>query len=239
MSGLDAPLTPAPGSYLKTYGASVSNFESTGSQDGGGRTVASGLVRQAGLPIGLFDQEKVLLTTDEFFALYNAIPEISRDPAIGLKLGTDDRIELYDPICIAALCSGSFRDALKRLGRYKQLTCPEEIALVERGEECAVRFNWLLAEEEELVVLVDACFAWIMTIARRGTGRPIHPKRVEFQRPEVHRRVYEKHFQFRVPVIIGHDITGNYDDVVSSVAADWPDPHGLLDSTSYCAEMLF
>jgi hypothetical protein len=45
------------------------------------------LLRQAGLPIGLFDQEKVLLTTDEFFALYNAIPEVSRDPAIGLKLG--------------------------------------------------------------------------------------------------------------------------------------------------------
>lgn len=130
------------------------------------------LLRQAGLPIGLFDQEKVLLTTDEFFALYNAIPEVSRDPAIGLKLGTDDRIELYDPICIATLCSRSFQDALKRLGRYKQLTCPEDIALVERGEECAVRFNWLLAEEEEPAVLVDACFAWIMTIARHGRGAP-------------------------------------------------------------------
>jgi len=30
---------------------------------------------------------------------------------------------------------------------------------------------------------------------RRGTGQPIHPKRVEFERPETHRAVYEKHFQ--------------------------------------------
>ena len=44
-------------------------------------------------------------------------------------------------------------------------------------------------------MLVDVCFAWILSIARRGTGQPIHAKRVEFQRPEVHRAIYEKHFQ--------------------------------------------
>jgi hypothetical protein len=41
-------------------------------------------------------------------------------------------------------------------------------------------------------------FAWILSIARRGTGQPIHPKRVEFQRFEAHRAIYEKHFQCRV-----------------------------------------
>ena len=83
------------------------------------------LLRQAGLPIGLFDQEKVLLTTEEFFALYNAIAEVSQDPAIGLKLGTEDRIERYDPIASAALCTRSFRDAcqfllprIPRMGRH-------------------------------------------------------------------------------------------------------------------------
>jgi AraC-like DNA-binding protein len=39
------------------------------------------------------------------------------------------------------------------------------------------------------------CFAWILTIVRRGTGQSIHPKRVEFQRGEAHRAVYEKYFQ--------------------------------------------
>jgi len=153
------------------------------------------VLHQAGLPIGLFNQEKVLLTTDEFFAFYRGIAEVSRDPAIGLRLGTEDRIERYDLIAIAALCSRSFRDALERLGRYKQLTCPEKIDLVERGNDCAVHFTWLLAHEEEPAVLVDVCFAWIVTIARRGMGRPVCPTRVEFLRPEAHRRVYERHFQ--------------------------------------------
>jgi AraC-like DNA-binding protein len=152
-------------------------------------------LRCAGLPIGLFSQDKILLTTEEFFALYRGIAEVSRDPAIGLKLGTEDRMERYDPIAIAAVCTRSFRDAVDRIGRYKQLTCPEKIALVERGNESAVHFTWLLAHEEEPALLVDVCFAWILSIARRGTGRSIHPKRVEFQRPEANRAIYEKHFQ--------------------------------------------
>jgi len=153
------------------------------------------VLRQAGLPIGLFQQEKVQLSTEEFFALYRAISEVSRDPAIGLKLGTEERIERYDPIVIAALCTRTFRDAIGRLSRYKQLVCPEKIDLVERGSECAVHFSWLLAQEPEPAMLVDVCFAWIMTVARRGSGRPIRPKRVGFQRPEAHRGIYEKHFQ--------------------------------------------
>jgi len=153
------------------------------------------VVRQAGLPLGVLNQEKVLLTTEEFFALYHGIAEVSSDPTIGLKLGTEDRMERYDPIAIAAISTRSLRDAIGRIGRYKQLTCPEKISLVERGNESAVHFTWLLAHEEEPAMLVDVCFAWILSIARRGTGRPIHAKRVEFQRPEVHRAIYEKHFQ--------------------------------------------
>jgi hypothetical protein len=98
------------------------------------------VLRQAGLPIGLFDQEKILLTTEEMFALHRATYEVSGDPAIGLKLGTEERVERYDPIAIAALCTRSFRDALQRMARYKQLTCPEEIKIAGRGDECVVQF---------------------------------------------------------------------------------------------------
>jgi AraC-like DNA-binding protein len=155
----------------------------------------SAILARAGLPVTLFNEEKILLTTEEFFALYRGIAEVSGDPAIGLRLGTENRIERYDPIKIAALSTRSFRNAVERLSRYKQLTCPEKIDLVERGNECAVRFSWLLAQEEEPAVLVDVCFAWIMTIAQRGAGRRIRPKRVEFQRPEESLQTYEKHFE--------------------------------------------
>src|SRR5882757_4598916 len=124
------------------------------------------VLRQAELPLGLFDQEKILLKTEEMFALYRGISEVSKDPAIGLKLGTEERVERYDPIAIAALYTRSFRDALHRMARYKQLTCPEEIRLVERGGEYLVQFIWLLADQQEPPLLVDACFAWVVGIGR-------------------------------------------------------------------------
>jgi AraC-like DNA-binding protein len=163
------------------------------------------VLAQAGLPLGLFNGGKILLTTEEFFALYRGIADSSGDPAVGLRLGTENRVELYDPIKIAALSTRSLRSAIERLSRYKQLTCPEKIDLVERGNECAVRFSWLLAEQDEPGVLVDVCFAWIASIAERGADRRVRPKRVEFQRAEAFRSIYEKHFDCPVKFNAGRN----------------------------------
>jgi Arabinose-binding domain of AraC transcription regulator, N-term len=158
----------------------------------------STVLRRAGLPIGLFKVERILVSTEQFFALHRGIADATTDPAIGLKLGAEERIERYDPVKLAALSARSFRDAVERSSRYKRLTCPEEIRLVTRGDECAVQFIWLLAQEQEPPLLVDACFAWIVSLSQRGTGRSLHPKRVEYQRALTHRAMYETHF--RCPV---------------------------------------
>lgn len=152
------------------------------------------VLNRAGLSGTLLSQEKLLLTTGELFSLYRAIAELSNDPAIGLRLGTEDRVERYDPIAIAALCTRSFRDALGRMARYKELTCPEKIELEEAGDECAVRFNFLLAKEEEPTLLIDVCFAWVLAVARRGIGHRLKPVRVEFRRTLANREIYESHF---------------------------------------------
>jgi hypothetical protein len=126
------------------------------------------VLRQAGLPRGLFNLDRILVGTEEFFALHRAIAEASNDPALGLKLGTEERVERYDPVKLAALSARSFRDAVERLSRYKQLTCPEEIRLIERGNECAIQFVWLLAHEQEPPLRVDVCFAWIVALGRQA-----------------------------------------------------------------------
>ncbi len=69
---------------------------------------ASEVLRRAGLPLGLFEQQRVLVTTEEMFALWRGIGETSQDPAHGLKLGTEDKVERYDPIGLAALAAASF-----------------------------------------------------------------------------------------------------------------------------------
>jgi AraC-like DNA-binding protein len=156
------------------------------------------LLRRAGLPAGFFQQEKIYVTTSELFALWRAIGETSADPGIGLKLGAEPRFERYQPSAIAAVCSRSFRDALQRIARYKQLTCPEEIRVHTTRDEAAVEFSYLQAKEIQPDVLVDLCLSWILSIGRRGTDGQITPLRLELTRPAQNRELLETHYGCRV-----------------------------------------
>lgn len=156
------------------------------------------LLRLAGLPAGFFEQERILATTAELFALYRAIGEMSPDPGIGLKLGVEERIERYHPTAVVAVCSRSYRDALQRMARYKQLTCPEQIRLTKKGEETTVEFVFTAAEEIEPELLVDLALSWILSVGRRGTGGQIVPLRVELARHVQNREMLEQHFGCRV-----------------------------------------
>lgn len=155
---------------------------------------SAAVLRRAGLPVGFLEQGKIWMTTEERFAFFNAVRDVSGDPAIGLKLGSEQRVERYDPVSITALYSHSFRDALDRISRYKRLTGPQEIRVEQHGDESFVDFLWLLVDEEAPPTQVDVCFAWLMTIVRRGTGRDIRPLRLDLARPEAHRDIYEGHF---------------------------------------------
>lgn len=151
------------------------------------------VLRQAGLAPGLFDQEKILVTTEELFAFHRGLAAASHDPAIGLKLGTEPRLERYDAVGITAISARSLRDALDRLARYKLLTCPEELSVEENGEAALVQFHWPLAEQTEPPLLLDRCFAWVASIARRGTGDSVNPRRVELQARDRDREMYVEH----------------------------------------------
>jgi AraC-like DNA-binding protein len=152
------------------------------------------VLRHAGLAPSLFERERVVVTTEELFAIYEGLSRASDDPAIGLKLDTENRVEHYDPIAIAALYARSFGDALTRMQRYKRLTCPESIHVRCDAGECRVEFEWLLATRVEPSLLIDLCFAWVHEIATRGSASAIRAKRVELRRPEAHRELYERHF---------------------------------------------
>lgn len=156
------------------------------------------LLRRAGLPVTLFEQDKVHLTTAQLFALWRSVGETSSDPAIGLKLGSETRLARSHPAGIAVLCSRTFGDALHRLARYKRLTCPEEIR-VERGDrEASVEFFYVEATEPQPPLLVDMVLSWILSVGRHGTDRLITPLRVDLARPAGQRAVLEGHFGCRV-----------------------------------------
>ncbi|MPZ21113.1 MAG: helix-turn-helix domain-containing protein [Luteitalea sp.] len=156
------------------------------------------LFARAGLPTELLGQDPVAVTTQQLFELWRAIGDSSDNPAIGLEIGTEQRIERYDPVAMTGLYARFFGDALTRLARYKQLTCPEEVQIVPDGDACIVQFGWPLATQAEPPVLVDVCFAWVLTIGRRGTATSLSPRRVELRHQTTHREMYEAYFQCAV-----------------------------------------
>jgi AraC-like DNA-binding protein len=162
---------------------------------------ASAVLRRAGLPQGFIDQPRALLKTEELFALWRAIGEVSTNPAIGLLLGTESKIERFHPIGLAALSSENFGSAMDQMARYKQLTCPEDILQEKDDEKWSIQFRWLLADEAEPPVLIECCFAWVLSIARHGTGTRLSPLRVEFVQSRPHVKTIERHFA--CPVVCG------------------------------------
>jgi len=156
------------------------------------------LLRRAGLPANLFQQEKIYVTTAEIFALWRSVAEMSPDPGFGLKLGTELRFERSHPVSIAGVCSRSFGDALHRLARYKQLTCPEEIRVHRKAQEASVEFFFIEAKEPQPDIMVDLGLSWILNVGRRGTDGEITPLRLELTRPVKHRALLERHFGCRV-----------------------------------------
>src|SRR6202012_5472241 len=78
----------------------------------------SAVLQHAGLPPGLLDQPRILVSTEELFALWRGISYVSLDPAIGLQLGSESKPEHFDPIALAALSTGSFGEAMHQVARY-------------------------------------------------------------------------------------------------------------------------
>ena len=111
-----------------------------------------------------------VLKTEELFAFWRAVGELSTNPAIGLQLGTENRTERFLLTGLAALASESFGAAVDQMARYKQLTCPEEILQKSREGEWSIQFRWLLANQVEPPVLIECAFSWMLSIARHGTG---------------------------------------------------------------------
>jgi AraC-like DNA-binding protein len=161
------------------------------------RISVTAVLRHAALPAHFLEQEKIYASTSELFALWKAIGEVSGDPAIGFKLGSEPRFERYDASEIAAVCSRSYRDALARMALCKQLTCPEEIRVRSKGDETTVEFVFLEAEKSEPDVLVDVCLSWVLFIGQRGTDSRITPLRLELMRPQKHRELLEQYFGCR------------------------------------------
>lgn len=169
----------------------------------------SALLRQARLPVTLH-QTGQAITTAQYFALMQALEALSGNPALGLEIVRGADTALHPPSTLAAFYARDLRDGIERLARYKRLCSPELLEIQEglhQGRRAwAIGMKWLHTAEPEPPVSVDATFATLIELARRGTGAPIHPLRVELARAGVRSVAHEDYFGSPVTLGAGRDL---------------------------------
>lgn len=145
------------------------------------------------LPPTVFSGES-FVTTAQNFAIWRAIRELSNDPTIGWKFMSQVATDQYHPTLLAALHARTYRESLERLARYKQLCSAEEFRFSTKDDELRVEVSWPFADEPPPALLLDAVFALVTELGRRGTKTRLNPKRIELTRPPERENRFEEYF---------------------------------------------
>lgn len=162
---------------------------------------AHDVVRKAGLPLTIVN-EPAVVTTAQYFSLWQAFSDVVADPAAAtVKLSTDFETAQLPPSVLAPYHARDYRDALNRMARYKQLCAPERIQITEKGELCTIELAWLYSDHPEPPMLISVTMATLLAIGRLGTGQTLSARLVEFSHPI--RNIQALEAFFGCPVRVG------------------------------------
>jgi AraC-like DNA-binding protein len=142
------------------------------------------VLRHSNLPLTLYSTEK-LVTTSQLFALWRTIQTLGKNPTLGWKGMSMTATDQFHPALLAALNARTYYESLERFARYKQLCGAQEFQFTRNGDEFSVEVFWPFARAEQPPALfLDAMFALVLELGRRGTKTHLAPKRLELRRPE-------------------------------------------------------
>ena len=152
------------------------------------------VVERAKLPRSVL-RDGTPVSTLQFFSLWRAIESVSGDASIGLRIATSLASAAMPLSFLAAYHASDFRDAIRRVARFKRLCAPEDMQLVEYNSCATLVMDWPHASGAATPpALVDATMASLIELGRRGTGVRLAPLKVELARPAAARSTYEAYF---------------------------------------------
>ena len=138
-----------------------------------------GVLRRAGLPLGLLDGDGTRISLDAFYALWAALSDEADDPRLALEMGQIGAMELFDPALFAAMCSPDMNTAARRLGEFKRLVGAFSLDVDIRNDVTHIRFRCKYRPDTPLILgLTEIVF--LVSFVRRATRHNVIPARVCF-----------------------------------------------------------
>ncbi|HVT29107.1 MAG TPA: AraC family transcriptional regulator ligand-binding domain-containing protein [Lacipirellulaceae bacterium] len=142
------------------------------------------VLRHSNVPPTVYGGEG-LVTTAQLFALWRSIHALGKDPTLGWKGIAKTDSDQFHPALLAALNARTYRECLERFARYKQLCGTQEFQFTQNGDEFSIEMFFPFGGDEPIPTLfLDAVFALMVELGRRGTETRLTPKRIELRRPE-------------------------------------------------------
>ncbi|WP_214630174.1 AraC family transcriptional regulator [Paenibacillus agaridevorans] len=162
------------------------------------------IARQAGLP-----QDEIAgaeVSASHYYSIWRAFAELVGNTAQAIiGLATAYETAKYPPSVLATYHARDFRDALIRMTKYKQLCPPESLTIHEEGDTCRIELGWQQAVKSGPPVLAGITLACLMELGRRGTGRHLTAKSVEFTEDMGDVEALEAYFGCRIRTGAAHN----------------------------------
>ena len=154
----------------------------------------SAVLRQAGLPSTLHLNETAVIRVSQLFAVWTAIETLSNDPGFGLKMVGETSTASHMLAFVAASYAADYRDGLARMARFKRLCSPDRLRFEATDATLVVTSEWPSGVGPEPHLSIEASFALLLEIGRRGTNQRLAPVRVALRRPDPGTDVHATYF---------------------------------------------
>lgn len=156
------------------------------------------VLRAAGLPVTFHMNPANILTTAQVFAIWKAVETMSAAAVPALSILDAAGEAGHQPAFIAALYALNLGDAIRRIERFKRIGASEGYKFETDGDVTVMTKLWPFAVETEPAVSVDLSFLFLLEIGRIGTGQPITPALVQYQRAGPAAPELEAHYGCRI-----------------------------------------
>lgn len=143
------------------------------------------LLKSVGISPTVLTEPQAALNTADYFAFWQAVEKVNHDPLLAFKLLDGNNQAGNEFILLAMLHSGTFKEALQRLARYKAMVCPQSVILHETSDNIRILSQWQYSQQPEPHIITDMFFGAVQHILDRSLPNAPKPKRIELQRPRL------------------------------------------------------
>ena len=135
------------------------------------------LLRAAGLPAGRLGGDEAVLAAHEYYALFDALDELTGDRDLATSIADKLSPEVFDPPIFAAMCSANLGVAADRIARHKRLLGPLQLRIEHDADGMDLEVIWPPGEAPARVLPGIEVAFWV-ALARLGTRTTVTPQRV-------------------------------------------------------------